>query len=226
MELINPKYKKQKKSTWVIIHVNADNLYRIDKDLERFVNKNDMDRGSITAYVPTVRILRKKLKGKFIFETKPLLFTYGFIQLPRKFCTPDNLQSLKSNVTAIHSFVKDISTDRVAFARHEEIKDLYDNLIDYSVYDEHDLEQLELGKIVNLQGYPFDNMPAKILKIDYDNQKVKVEILGDNFMKHAHVDFDNLIFSMYHGVQDESEFKEVLFGDMKTKYKTNTTKYE
>lgn len=226
MELINPKFKKQKKSIWAIIHVNKDNLYRIDSDLERFVNKQGLPKQSISAYIPTVRVLRKKLKGNFIFETIPLLFTYGFIQLPRQFCTPDNLQALKNQVNAIHSYVNDLSNGRVAFANHDEIKNLYTNLVDYSVYDKADLENLKPGNIVTLRGYPFDNIDAKILKIDYDEEKVKVEILGDSLMKTAQVDFDNLIYSIYHGTQEDGDFKEVLFGDMKTKYKTNTTKYE
>ena len=71
MELINPKFKKQKKSIWVIIHVNVDNLYRIDKDIDRFIRRYNLDKESISAYVPTVRVLRKKLKGKFVFETLP-----------------------------------------------------------------------------------------------------------------------------------------------------------
>lgn len=226
MELINPKFKTQKKSIWVIIHVNTDNLYRIDTDLERFVKKHQLPPGSLTAYVPTVRVLRKKLKGKMIFETVPLLFTYGFIQLPRKFCTPDNMQALKNQVNAIHSYVNDLSNGRVAFARQEEIKQLYENLVDYSVYDKLDLEILEEGKIVILHGYPFENIHAKILKIDHDNERVKVEILGDSIMKTANVDFDNIIWSVYHGEKDENEMKEVLLGDLKAKYKTNTNKYE
>lgn len=226
MELINPKFKKQKKSVWIIIHVNTDNLYRIDTDIAKFVSKNQLKEGSISAYVPTVRVLRKKLKGNFVFETLPLLFTYGFIQLPKNFVTPDNLIAMKNQVNAIHSYVNDLSNGRIAFATQDEIKELYTSLVDYSVYDKADLDKLKPGNIVTLRGYPFDNIEAKILKVDYENEKVKVELLGDTLIKTSEVDFDNLIYSIYHQTQDENQFKEVLFGDMKTKYKTNTTKYE
>lgn len=215
MELINPKFKKQKKSIWVIIHVNVDNLYRIDKEIDRFIRRHNLEKESISAYVPTVRVLRKKLKGKFVFETIPLLFTYGFIQLPRKFCTPDNMIALKNQVSAIHSFVNDLSNKRVGFATQEEIKHLYDNLIDYSVYDKHDLEILKVGKIITLHGYPFDNIAAKILKVDFDNEKVKVEILGDTLIKTSEVDFDNLIYSIYHQRTLEKGMKEEHIEDLK-----------
>jgi transcription antitermination factor NusG len=226
MELINPKFKQQKKSIWVIIHVNIDNLYRIDKDIDKFISRHRLPANSVSAYIPTVRVLRKKLKGTFVFETIPLLFTYGFIQIPRSFCTHDQLMALKSHVNSIHSYVTDISNGRVAFATHDEIKKLFGSLKDYSVYDKADLEKLEVNKLITLHGYPFDNMIAKIIKVNHETEKVKVEIMGDGLIKTSEVDFDNIIWSCYHQPQDPSEFKEVLFGDLKTQYKTNTTKYE
>lgn len=226
MELINPKLKKLKKSVWVIIHVNIDYLYRIDSDLDRYASKYGLDKGVINSYIPTVRILRKKLKGKMLFETVPLLFTYGFIQLPKIMCTENNIAILKNTVPGIHSFVGDISNgNRISFATKDEITTLYDNLIDTSVYDKLDLSMLKEGNIVKLHGYPFDNLDVKILNVNYETEKVKVEMLDESFIKTAEVDFDNIIWTIYHQSQN-IEGKEVLLGDLKSKFKTNITKYE
>lgn len=228
MEIINPKFKKVKKSVWIIIHVNMDYFYKIERDLERYINNHGLLPGQVTCYIPTVRVLRKRLKGNTIFETLPLLFTYGFIQLPKSIVTVDNIMELKASVPAIHSFVNDPANGgRVAIASWEEVNHMYRSLVDYSVYDRADLEKLKPGNIITLKGYPFDNMDAKIISVNHETQKVKVELINqDTFVKTTEVDFDNLIWTVYHGVQDETQFKEVLFGDLKTKYHNNTNKYE
>ena len=226
MEVINPKILKQKKSVWLVIHVNMDYHYRMERDLKKFNSKLKLKEGSINSYIPTVRILRKQLRGKMTFETTPLLFNYGFIQLPKNIITPDLLNLLRQEVLSVHSYVSDLSNNRIATATNAEINLLSKSIVDNSVYDKADLENLKPGKIITLRGYPFDNIDARVIKVDYEEQKVKVEFLTESLFKTAEVDFDNIIYTIYHGIKDESEFKEVLMEDLKTKYKSNTRKYE
>ena len=44
------------KYVWLIAYINPDYIYRVNKDLSRFDN--------IRAYIPTVKVLKKKLKKK------------------------------------------------------------------------------------------------------------------------------------------------------------------
>ena len=61
---------------WVIAYINRDYVERVESDLLKH------GFGSIHVYIPTVRILKKQFKNKNIYDYIPLLFNYGFFQLP------------------------------------------------------------------------------------------------------------------------------------------------
>jgi len=89
---------------WVVAYISRDHIHRVEDDL--------LDRGfgSIRVYIPTVRILKKQFKNRNIYEYVPLLFNYGFFQLPYdKACDVEFLKYLKDQIPAIYAWVADIT---------------------------------------------------------------------------------------------------------------------
>jgi len=87
---------------WVVAYISRDHIHRVEDDL--------LDRGfgSIRVYIPTVRILKKQFKNKNIYEYIPLLFNYGFFQLPYdKACNVEFLKKLREEIPAIYGWVLD-----------------------------------------------------------------------------------------------------------------------
>jgi len=87
---------------WVIAYISRDHIHRVEDDL--------LERGfgSVRVYIPTVRILKKQFKNKNIYEYVPLLFNYGFFQLPyNKACDVEFLRKLREEIPAIYGWVLD-----------------------------------------------------------------------------------------------------------------------
>jgi len=87
---------------WVIAYISRDHIHRVEDDL--------LERGfgSIRVYIPTVRILKKQFKNKNIYDYVPLLFNYGFFQLPYdKACDVEFLKRLREEIPAIYGWVLD-----------------------------------------------------------------------------------------------------------------------
>jgi len=94
--------KKYPDYVWVIAYINRDYIERVEKDLL------DKGYGAIRVFIPTTRILKKQFKGKNEYEYVPLLFNYGFFQIPYKqACDVDFLKSLKGKIPAIYAWVID-----------------------------------------------------------------------------------------------------------------------
>ena len=86
---------------WCIAYISRDQIHRVEKDIAFY-------KFDIEAYIPTVKILKKKFKGKEEFEFIPLLFNYGFFKLPYKdACNHDYLSELRVKITCIYSWVRD-----------------------------------------------------------------------------------------------------------------------
>ena len=87
---------------WVIAYINRDYIERVEKDLL------EKGFGALKVFIPTTRILKKQFKGKNEYEYVPLLFNYGFFQLPYKqACDADFLRKLKEKIPAIYAWVID-----------------------------------------------------------------------------------------------------------------------
>lgn len=87
---------------WVVAYINRDYVDRVEEDL---LNKGF---GAIKVFIPTTRILKKQFKGKNEYEYVPLLFNYGFFQIPYKqACDVEFLRRLKEKIPAIYAWVTD-----------------------------------------------------------------------------------------------------------------------
>lgn len=226
--------KLEKNCSWAIAYINRDFIYRVEKDL----SKSPKYKG-IKAYIPTVRILRKQFKGREIFEEVPLLFNYGFFQIPNKYLETEFLRKMKEDILAIHTWVKDtkevvnvkpslitgneplVRKDiiPVAIATPGEINRLIEAHKKISIYDKNDIDSLVPGTIITLRGYPFDGMSAEVKQVNKVKQEVRVELLLEGIIKNVAVSFDNIFYTIYHGTFDESDFKETLLEDLNPKKK-------
>lgn len=89
---------------WAIAYINHENIGRIDTELRN----HQYTKQGITSYIPTIKLLKKKFKGKNQFDTLPLLFNYGFFRIPlSNACDADWLMEFKKNISGIYGWVKD-----------------------------------------------------------------------------------------------------------------------
>ena len=203
------------KYAWLVAYIDASQIDRVEQDLKRYPDYKD-----IKAYIPTIKLLRKSFKGKNEFEDVPLLFNYGFFQVPRKFAIYENfLQGMKDNIACIFAWVKDpakvintkpkirpdgkcVYTDQdipIATATAEEVAFMVKNSGNFSIHNADDIKNLKPGDIIIMHGYPFDGIKAKIIEVDVKKEEMKVEIMiFDQLNPVKLVSFDNIFYTVYH----------------------------
>lgn len=237
---------------WLIAYIDSAFIDRISIDLKKHPIYRD-----IQAYIPTVKILRKQFKGKNEFEKVPLLFNYGFLKIPRHKVNIEFLTSLHKDIPAIYAWVKDpmkalsrkppirvvrnsegeemelkselLPEDEIniALATDEQISLMIETQANLTIYSQEEINNLRKGSLITLKGYPFDDMPAKILQINPTTQKVKVELLlEDALSKEVTVSFENVFYTIYQGGFDETRFKEKSLDEIKSKGKNIMDKLE
>jgi len=218
--------------SWVIAYINRDFINRVEKDLNKFEEYKN-----IKAYIPTIRILRKQFKGKDIFEEIPFLFNYGFFKIPNKNIQTDFLKKMKDSIPCIHAWIKDIRSvisnkpslitgkekilrddiNTYAVATNGEISRIIQSHKNHNIYGKEDLDKLSIGSLVTLKGYPFEGMDGIVRKIDLKSKKVKIELRLEGLIKEVGVSFDNILYTVYHGLYDENDFKEKHIEEIKGK---------
>jgi len=226
--------KNFKKDVWLIAYVNRDYIDIAQEELTAY------DYHFIKAYIPTVKVLKKKFKGKNMFEFIPLLFNYGFFKVPYNHATnEDFLSVLRARITCIYGWVKDPTKDVLknnpklrmdnnglieampvtALATDKEIARLIKKSRAINVYSAEDLKAFSPGDYIKLKGYPFDNIPAEIIKINLRKREVKVKLLIDALVKEATVSFENVFYTVYQSL--ELDGKEKSLDEIKDNYGNN-----
>jgi transcription antitermination factor NusG len=212
-------------SIWCIAYIHRDMIERLPLELKKYGYK-------IETYIPTVRVLKKKFKGKDIFEFVPLLFNYGFFKIDYKdACNPDFLMLLRSRISCIYGWVKDPASilnkpsirskddyqaiPATAFAKDDEVAKLIKNSAKENIYTAEELNKFKKGDYITLKGYPFDNMPAEIMEINFKKKQIKVSLLLDTMLKEVTVSFDNVFYTVYQNEgYDDSVSNEVHLEDI------------
>jgi len=205
----------QPKHVWVIAYINREFLHRVEEELKKYEYRID-------TYIPTVRVLKKKFKGKQMFEFVPLLFNYGFFKIRYEdACNPDYLMELRFRISAIYAWVKDPlanlnNTTRLkkdnsnfyngipaaAIARDSEIAELNKNSENMDIYSSDDLDRFEKGDLITLKGYPFEDMPAELISINKNKKQIKVRLLLEALVKEVTVSYENVFYTVYQGYDD------------------------
>lgn len=88
---------------WLIAYIDSAFI----KDCQAQLDKH-LEFKEVEAVIPTVKIIKKKFKGKNEFEEVPLLFNYGFFKVPRKVAIhKEFLEMLQQKISCIYGWVKD-----------------------------------------------------------------------------------------------------------------------
>lgn len=223
------------KEVWVIAYINREFINIAEEELRKYGHTD------IEAYIPTVRLLKKKFKNKNIFEFVPLLFNYGFFKVPYyKAVNPDYLMELRHHITCIYAWVKDPAkninsngksnlkknnegTTRAlpmyAIASDTEVSRMIKTSDSMSIYNSEDLDRFKPGDYIKLEGYPFENMPATIISINKKKGSVKVKLDIGSLVKEVEVSFENIFYSIYKNFDENS--RESSTDDLEFRYGTN-----
>lgn len=223
--------KKWSKFVWCIAYIESSYISKVEKDLSAFPEYI-----GITAYIPTVKILKKVFKGKNEFEEIPLLFNYGFFKIPVELaCNQEFLSEMKSRISCLYGWVKDpvavmrnkpklkVGNDLayynipIATAEDQEVSNIIENQKNLSIYDKDDIKNRKPGDIITLRGYPFEDMDAEIVSINHNKGEVKVKLLLHEMLKEVMVSFDNVFYTIYRGDYDDSLGKNKSLDEIQTR---------
>lgn len=227
--------KRNHGKVWLVAYINRSFIDKVHNELIQY------DYDDIEVYIPTVKVLRKTFKGKQLFEFIPLLFNYGFFKVPYQFaCSAEALMEMRNRISAIYGWVKDpaitlkdadlnlnLNNDnfpdakpQAALASDDEVARMVKASEEVGIFSAEDLSRLKPGQYIKLEGYPFDNMPAEIIKINPKKKEVKVKLLLDTLIKEVTVSFDNVFYSIY---KNYDEFENNLSSDeMNERFGENT----
>lgn len=230
--------------SWIVAYIDSDSMAKVQDDLAK-----SREYDEVGVYIPTVKVLKKTLKGKDSFEYVPMLFNYGFFKVPRKYAvSSEYLDNMKKNITCIYGWVKDLARIKkntnglrlgerkfineeeipVATVSSKDITDLIKVSVDYSVHSREDIDRLKPGQFITLHGYPWDNMQGEVVEINPHKQEVKVKMMILNQLRDVSVDvsYDNVFFTIYHSKRydDSIGIKNNLNTDLDTSINKNTFK--
>lgn len=220
------KTKEEIPYVWAIAYINRDLIDRTEKELKQYGYQ-------IETYIPTVRIIKKKFKNKDMFEFVPLLFNYGFFRIPLSdACNPEYLMMLRSRISCIYGWVKDPANSiknkttirqkegnaipGSALATDKEISDLIKTSDSLNIYSAEELGRFKPGDLIQLKGYPFDDMPAEIISINLKKKEIKVSLQISQLVKEVTVSFENVFYTVYQGF-DDSLSNNLNLDDMESK---------
>lgn len=212
-------------------------LFHLDSKYYKTINKELKDKGfkHIKAVIPTLSILKKRQKGKDIYEEVPILFNYGFIKMPtEKAFSRVFLNKLRKSISGIHSFVKSPETmhTRKKRARIDNAEDFDDfsivAVVDYkdvrrfrrlskrnSIYTVGELN-IPIGSYVILRGYPFEGIPATVLDVNLSTKRVKVLLYPEGGNMKVDVPLENVVYTIYHNYDEN-----VLYANNTCEYSEN-----
>jgi len=216
---------------WCIAYVNRNFINHVQHELEEYGYKE------VEAYIPTVKVLKKKFKNKQEFEEIPLLFNYGFFKVPyEKACNEEWLGMLRQRITAIYGWVKDCSNvienkpnlqdsdedefipsfiekvPRAAVATDREVTEMVKSARAMNIFSEDDINSLTKGDFIVLKGYPFDDLPAEVIRISKKRKEIKVKLLLDTAMSEVKVSFENVFYTIYNSF--DSTMKETIESEL------------
>ena len=172
----------------------------------------------LKAIIPMVKILKKTIKGKMQFVEEPVLFNYGFIKMPSEFAYDRQfLNKVKKAVPGIQHWLKDTSTlhtkkkrrridnaedwddfSLVATCPRKDVRRFLKISRENQQYNLDDFVRVTPGTFVQLKGYPYEGMSAKVKKVDHNTRTIELDmvtIMGGSLI--LTLPFDNVIYSVY-----------------------------
>lgn len=207
--------KKVASHKWCVFRLDNKNFLGIEKEMR--------SKGYLEAkvFIPTLSILKKRSKGKDIYEQVPLLFNYGFMRLPReKAYSRPFIKKLQKDILGIVCFLNSLEglhTKKkrkrvdgeefddfsvVAMVTPKQVREFKKLSKQNQIYTFEDISSVSEGDYITLRGYPFNGVEATVKEINLKNQLVKVCLYPNNGNMEVYIPFDNLIYSIYHNFDD------------------------
>ena len=176
--------KKKPKQVYCICYLELKYFKTIQQELDQHGYK-------AKAIIPTVKILKKVVKTKSIYEEVPILFNYGFIKMSSQDAYNRNyLNKIKNHITGIRGWVKSPES-----LHPKKKKRRIDNL---EIFDDFSMvAALSIGEYLVLKGYPYDGIDATVLDINYNTKTVKLLLYPENGRMELSLPFDNVINNVY-----------------------------
>jgi len=204
------------KHRWCIFRVDIKNFQNIRKELDKQGYKE------IKVVVPTLSILKKRSKGRDIYEQIPLLFNYGFLRLTKEqaYSRPF-LKKLQKNTPAIVSFLNNLESmhtkkkrkrvdgddfddfSLVATATSQEVRRFKKLSRENTVYSFEDISNIQIGDYITLRGYPFNGIEATVLDINMKSKLVKVALYPNNGSMEVYLPFANVLYTIYRNYDED-----------------------
>lgn len=194
--------KKEPTGSWVVALISRDYLDRLDKDLKRVDPK-----GKIIPYIPMVQRTKQQSKGKVIIIQDPILFNYGFFNIPDSLLNESFLSRLKSEVNAIYGWVYDRASGyntKYSVVSQSELTLLEKTSKYFSIYNDEIVNLIMFSKYITLKGFPYDGIEAEILKVDKNNGIVKVKLQIGTIEHEVQVGFENIFYTIYEDYNSDS----------------------
>ena len=189
----------------------------------------------LKAIIPMVKILKKTIKGKMQFVEEPVLFNYGFIKMPSEFAYDRQfLNKVKKAVPGILHWLKDTSTlhpkkkrrridnaedwddfSLVATCPRKDVRRFLKISRENQQYNLDDFVRVTPGTFVQLKGYPYEGMSAKVKKVDHNTRTIELDmvtLMGGSLI--LTLPFDNVIYSVYMDYDPDVIYASLLDRDM------------
>jgi len=198
-----------------IIRINYKHLEEISHDEDRL---ESMGFKGIRFKIPQVRVLKNTRHKEDVFEYKPLLFSYGFLEISEEYLkNPTKLMSISRACTVLSGWfyrkAKDIKEEEnklIAWSESEDqaVLPFIPLLVETISADElvllnavaskkdvyNNSEELGLGNFVILKKYPLDGLSAEVLQIK-PNGRIKVHLLDSGL--DIWIDKGNVLYTPY-----------------------------
>lgn len=201
-------------------------IFYIERDYYTTINQDLRDKGydkKIKAIVPTIRILRKVIHGREVYEEIPLLFNYGFIRMPKYLAySRDFMNKLQKNIHGIRSWVKspeylhakkkkkridntDIWDDftQVGLATKKEVRRFQRMSRRNDRFSVSDLVNIHPGDYIILKRYPYEGIEATVVSIDKPHKLIRMQLDLKLGKMNLDIPFDQVLDTVYSNYDPE-----------------------
>ena len=172
-------------------------IFYIERDYYTTINQELEENGygkKLRAIVPTVRILRKVVHGREVYEEVPILFNYAFMRMPRELAySREFMNKLKKQISGIRGWLRspeslhpkkikkridniDIFDDfsLVATATKKEVRHFQRLSRQNKRFSVQDIMNIKVGDYIVLKGYPYDGIDATVVNVNHTTKMVKL----------------------------------------------------
>lgn len=194
------------KFVWVVCYVDISKIHT----LERSLAQRYKIYGDVEAYIPTIQVLQSKAKSKGEYKDVPLLFNYGFFKIPAYFIYNEEfLRNLRTDVDCIYQWLRDPGKETmkkkkkrkiptIATSTPKEIASLRASCKELSTYSDNDVKKLEVGQVITLKTYPFENMLVKVASINLRGKYIIADILTSmSITPTVRLSFEQIFYTLY-----------------------------